>query len=201
MNVNGRNVLACLYVISDHVSQLHPVVDVYPLPHLPVVRDLVVDMKHFYNQYNSIDPWLKYRSVNDCAKPVVHGLDPKVVNNLRITVSGPEREIYQSVKDRKLLDGLYECILCACCTTSCPSYWWNREKYLGPTILMQAYRWIIDTRDDYALERLKQLDDQFKLYRCHVILNCVKACPKKLNPAEAIANAKDLVHIMHEMHL
>jgi len=116
---------------------------------------------------------------------------------MEVKVKPPRKENYQSREDRLLLDGLIECILCACCSTSCPSYWWNRDKYLGPAVLLQAYRWIIDSRDDYTIERLKDLDDVYKLYRCHTILNCVRCCPKHLNPAEAIGNTKDLISILH----
>lgn len=199
MNIDGKNRLACLTVMDHIVSYTKPYVDVYPLPHMPVVKDLVVDMKHFYQQYSSISPYLKHREPQACVKPIIESLNDDVLSNLRITVSPPSKEIYQSKADRKLIDGLYECILCACCSTSCPSYWWNREKYLGPAVLLQAFRWIIDSRDDFTEDRLKYLNDAFKLYRCHTILNCVKACPKGLNPAEAISNIKDMIHIMEEM--
>ena len=132
-----------------------------------VVKDLVPDMTNFYAQYASIEPWLKSKKA-----------PPK------------NKERLQSTKDRAKLDGLYECILCACCSTSCPSYWWNPEKYLGPATLLQSYRWIIDTRDGSKKERLSELDDNFKLYRCHTIMNCTSACPKSLNPAKAIASIK-----------
>ena len=130
-----------------------------------VVKDLVPDMSNFYDQYKSIKPWLHQKG-----------------ESTEITT-----ENRQSVEDRKKLDGMYECILCACCSTSCPSYWWNPERYLGPAVLLQAYRWIADSRDEMTKERLRQLDDEFKLYRCHQIMNCVRVCPKGLNPARAIA--------------
>jgi succinate dehydrogenase / fumarate reductase iron-sulfur subunit len=144
-------------------------VKVYPLPHLPVIKDLVPDLTHFYAQYASIKPWLQ-----------------------TITLP-PERERLQSKEDRAKLDGLYECILCACCSTSCPSYWWNGDRYLGPSILLQAYRWIVDSRDEFTGERLDDLEDPFRLYRCHTIMNCTKTCPKGLNPAKAIAEIKKMM--------
>ena len=134
---------------------------------MEVVKDLVPDMTHFYAQYESIKPWLKSDT------PV-----------------SADKERLQSEEDRQKLNGLYECILCACCSTSCPSYWWNGDKYLGPAILLQAYRWLVDSRDDADSERIEELEDPFKLYRCHTIMNCTKACPKGLNPAEAIAQIK-----------
>jgi succinate dehydrogenase / fumarate reductase iron-sulfur subunit len=134
---------------------------------MSVIKDLVPDLTHFYAQYASIEPWLKTDT------PVEQG-----------------QERLQSVEDREKLDGLYECILCACCSTSCPSYWWNGEKYLGPAILLQAYRWLADSRDEASGKRLDALEDPFKLYRCHTIMNCTKTCPKGLNPAKAIAEIK-----------
>ncbi len=166
MNMNGRNGLACTTAIED----LKGDVRVTPLPHMDVIKDLVPDFTHFYAQYASIEPWLK------TATP-----EP----------SGKER--LQSPEDRAKLDGLYECILCACCSTSCPSYWWNADKFLGPAILLQAYRWLADSRDEMAGERLDQLEDPFRLYRCHTIMNCSNACPKGLNPAKAIAETKKLL--------
>jgi len=163
MNINGTNNLACLCKIDDDTSQTAAI---YPLPHMYVVKDLVPDMSNFYDQYRSVEPWLQ--------------TDSKV----------PEKEHKQSVAERKQLDGLYECILCACCSTSCPSYWWNSDKYLGPAVLMQAYRWMIDSRDKNTKARLAKLEDPFSLYRCHTILNCTKTCPKGLNPAKAIAAIK-----------
>ena len=140
-----------------------------PLPGLPVIRDLIVDMTQFFKQYNSITPYL----INDTLPP--------------------EKERLQSPEEREELNGLYECILCACCSTSCPSYWWNGDRYLGPAVLMQAYRWLVDSRDEATGERLDALEDPFKLYRCHTIMNCAKTCPKGLNPAKAIAEVKKLM--------
>ncbi|MDQ2955315.1 MAG: succinate dehydrogenase iron-sulfur subunit, partial [Pseudomonadota bacterium] len=162
MNIDGVNTLACTCAMDD----VKGAVRIYPLPHLPVVKDLVPDMTMFYAQYASIEPWLKTQSPT------------------------PQKEWRQSREDRAKLDGLYECILCACCTTSCPSYWWNGERYLGPAALLQAERWLVDSRDEATGERLDFLEDPFRLYRCHTILNCSKACPKGLNPAKAIAEIK-----------
>lgn len=133
-----------------------------------VIKDLVPDLTHFYRQYKSIEPWLKTKTPNK--------------------VEGKEN--YQSIADRKKLDGLYECILCACCSTACPSYWWNSDVYLGPAVLQQAYRWIIDSRDQYGYERREALQNTFSIYRCHTIMNCAKTCPKGLNPGKAIAEIK-----------
>ncbi len=166
MNIDGTNTLACTKAIDEVKSD----VAVYPLPHMPVVKDLVPDMTHFYAQYASIKPWIQTQ-----------------------TPPPPDRERLQSPEERKELDGLYECILCACCSTSCPSYWWNSERYLGPAILLQAYRWIADSRDEYTGERLDDLEDPFRLYRCHTIMNCTKTCPKGLNPAKAIGEIKKLM--------
>ena len=163
MNIDGTNTLACIKPIEDISGDIK----IYPLPHMKVIKDLVPDMSYFYAQYESIEPWLKTDS---------------------LAPSNSER--LQSIKDREKLDGLYECILCACCSTSCPSYWWNGDKYLGPAVLLQAYRWIVDSRDEYTGERLDALEDPFKLYRCHTIMNCTKTCPKGLNPAKAIAEIK-----------
>jgi len=165
MNIDGTNTLACTKAIGDVSGD----VKVYPLPHMPVIKDLVPDLTHFYAQYASIKPWLQ-------------SITPP-----------PERERLQSKEDRAKLDGLYECILCACCSTSCPSYWWNGDRYLGPSILLQAYRWIVDSRDEFTGERLDSLEDPFRLYRCHTIMNCTKTCPKGLNPAKAIAEIKKLM--------
>ncbi|MGE3770518.1 MAG: succinate dehydrogenase iron-sulfur subunit [Bdellovibrionales bacterium] len=165
MNIDGTNTLACLKAIDDVSGD----VKIYPLPHMPVVKDLVPDLTHVYAQYRSIEPWLKSES------------------------PAPERERRQSEEDRAKLDGLYECILCFCCSTACPSYWWSGEKFLGPAILLQAYRWLADSRDDATGERLDALEDPFKLYRCHTIMNCTKTCPKGLNPAQAIANIKGMM--------
>ena len=165
MNIDGTNTLACL---KGH-DEIKGDVAVYPLPHMPVIKDLVPDLSHFYAQYESIEPWLK------------------------TDTPAPTRERLQSKEDRAELDGLYECILCACCSTACPSYWWNGDRYLGPAILLQAYRWLADSRDEATGERLDALEDPFKLYRCHTIMNCAKTCPKGLNPAKAIAETKKML--------
>ena len=164
LNINGKNGLACITPLSDTVKKNKLVIR--PLPGLPVVRDLVVDMSLFYAQYEKIEPYLQ----NNSPAPAIERL--------------------QTPEDRAKLDGLYECILCACCSTACPSYWWNQDRYLGPAILLQAYRWINDSRDEATGERLDNLEDPFRLYRCHTILNCAKACPKGLNPGKAIASIK-----------
>jgi len=166
MNIDGTNTLACTKPIGDVKGK----VKIYPLPHMPVIKDLVPDMTHFFAQYASIKPWLQTN-----------------------TPPPPDGERLQSREERARLDGLYECILCACCSTSCPSYWWNADRYLGPAILLQAYRWISDSRDETAGERLDQLEDPFRLYRCHTIMNCTKTCPKDLNPGKAIAEIKKLM--------
>jgi len=169
MNIDGTNTLACLcYIEPKNEKKSAAATKIYPLPHMFVLKDLVPDMGNFYEQYRSIEPWLKSDK-------------PKEPN---------QAEYLQSREDRAKLDGMYECILCACCSTACPSYWWNADKYLGPAVLMQAYRWIEDSRDDHTLERLKKLDDPFKLYRCHTIMNCTKVCPKHLNPGKAVAHIK-----------
>ena len=172
MNIDGSNTLACLTYIDK--SNANPV-KLYPLPHMYVIKDLVPDMTNFAAQYQSIEPWLQTKT------PKADG----------------QAEYLQSQVDRKKLDGMYECILCACCSTSCPSYWWNADSYLGPAVLMQAYRWIEDSRDEFTQERLTRLDDSFKLYRCHTIMNCSKTCPKHLNPGKAIAHIKKKVAEMH----
>ena len=164
MNIDGTNTLACLKPIEDIKGDAA----IYPLPHLPVVKDLVPDLTLPYAQLASIKPWLETQS----APP-------------------PDSERLQSVADRNKLDGLWECILCFCCQTSCPSYWWNGDRYLGPAVLLQAARWINDSRDETTGERLDALEDPFKLYRCHTIMNCTSTCPKGLNPAKAIAGIKD----------
>ena len=174
MNIDGQNTLACLSPIDDQSSSSSKesttaATKVYPLPHMYVLKDLVPDMGNFYEQYRSIQPWLQ-------APPKAAGEEGS--------------EYLQTKQDRAKLDGMYECILCACCSTSCPSYWWNADTYLGPAVLMQAYRWIEDSRDNQTKERLEQLDDAFKLYRCHTIMNCTKVCPKHLNPGKAIASIK-----------
>jgi succinate dehydrogenase / fumarate reductase iron-sulfur subunit len=165
MNINGKNGLACI----TRVAELREPVEIRPLPGLPVVRDLIVDMSQFFKQYNSVKPYL-----------VNH--EPP-----------PEKERLQSPADREELNGLYECILCACCTTSCPSFWWNPDKFVGPAGLLQAYRFIADTRDQATGERLDDLEDPYRLFRCYSIMNCVDACPKGLNPTRAIGKIKDLL--------
>uniref|UniRef100_A0A2S1PUQ5 Succinate dehydrogenase [ubiquinone] iron-sulfur subunit, mitochondrial n=2 Tax=Gracilaria tenuistipitata TaxID=2510778 RepID=A0A2S1PUQ5_GRATE len=162
MNINGVNTLACLK--SLNTKEIF--ITIYPLPHMYVIKDLVPDLTHFYAQYRMIKPWL--------------------INNNLI----PKKEYLQSKRDRSELDGLYECILCACCSASCPSYWWNHDKYLGPAILLQAYRWILDSRDSNTRNRLKFLDHKMRLFRCHTIMNCSKTCPKFLNPGKAISSIK-----------
>jgi len=162
VNVNGRNRLACI----TPVAELSAPIEVRPLPGRPVVRDLVVDMSQFYRQYRSVDPWLQRN-------------DPL-----------PEQEILQSPAQRDQLDGLYECIMCGCCSTACPSFWWNPEKFLGPQALLTAARFLADSRDEASGARLRALDDPFKLFRCHTIMNCVEVCPKGLNPTKAIGHLK-----------
>jgi len=170
MNINGQNTLACLCYIDPKGEKKSSgdVVKIYPLPHMYVLKDLVPDMGNFYEQYRSIEPWLQTKNGK----------------------AEGQAEFLQTREDRAKLDGMYECILCACCSTACPSYWWNADKYLGPAVLMQAYRWIEDSRDDFKDKRLAELDDAFKLYRCHTIMNCTKVCPKHLNPGKAIAHIK-----------
>ena len=165
MNIDGTNTLAC----TKDMTSISGAIKIYPLPHMPVVKDLVPDLTRFYAQHASIEPWLKTDTPQ------------------------PEKEWRQSPEDRVKLDGLYECILCACCSTSCPSYWWNGDRYLGPAALLQAYRWLIDSRDEATGARLDNLEDPFRLYRCHTIMNCSNACPKGLNPAKAIAEVKKMV--------
>jgi succinate dehydrogenase / fumarate reductase, iron-sulfur subunit len=166
MNIDGTNTLAC----TKPIAEVKGDIKIYPLPHLPVVKDIVPDLTHFYAQYATIKPWISTQS----SPP-------------------PDRERLQSKEDREKLDGLYECILCACCSTSCPSYWWNGDRYLGPAILLQAYRWLADSRDESSGERLDELEDPFRLYRCHTIMNCTRTCPKGLNPAKAIAEIKKML--------
>jgi succinate dehydrogenase / fumarate reductase iron-sulfur subunit len=165
MNIDGTNTLAC----TKSMVEVKGPIAIYPLPHMSVVKDLVPDLTNFYAQHASVQPWLQ------------------------TITPAPEKEWRQSPSDRAKLDGLYECILCACCSTSCPSYWWNGDRYLGPAVLLQAYRWISDSRDEATGERLDNVEDPFRLYRCHTIMNCAKACPKGLNPAKAIADIKDLM--------
>lgn len=166
MNIDGTNTLACLCALEDIKGE----VKIYPLPHMPVVKDLVPDLNQVYAQYASIKPWLQ-----------------------SATPPPPDRERPQSPEESHVLDEPSKCILCFCCSTSCPSYWWNGDKFLGPAILLQAYRWIADSRDEYTGERLDDLEDPFRLYRCHTIMNCTKTCPKSLNPAKAIAEIKKLM--------
>ena len=166
MNIDGTNTLACLKPIEEVKGP----VKINPLPHMPVVKDLVPDLSQAYAQLRSIEPWLQA----DTPPP-------------------PDAERLQSTEERKQLDGLWECILCFCCTTSCPSYWWNGDRYLGPAVLLAAYRWISDSRDERTGERLDALQDPFKLYRCHTIMNCTQTCPKGLNPAKAIAGIKQML--------
>lgn len=165
MNIDGLNTLAC----TKGLDEIKGEVKIYPLPHMPVIKDLVPDLSNLYAQYQSIEPWLKTDTPQ------------------------PEGEWKQSREDREKLDGLYECILCACCSTACPSYWWNSDKYLGPAVLLQAYRWLADSRDEATGERLDDLEDPFRLYRCHTIMNCAKACPKGLSPAKAISEIKKMM--------
>jgi succinate dehydrogenase / fumarate reductase iron-sulfur subunit len=165
MNIDGGNALACTTGIDEVKGDIR----IYPLPHMPVIKDLVPDLSHFYAQHASIKPWLE------------------------TDTQAPEREWKQTVADRRKLDGLYECIMCASCSTACPSYWWNGDRYLGPAALLHAYRWIVDSRDEATPERLDDLEDPFKLYRCHTIMNCAKTCPKGLNPAKAIMEIRKLM--------
>ncbi len=165
MNIDGTNTLACIKSIDECKGD----VKVYPLPHMMVVKDLVPDLTNFYAQHRSIQPWLQTETTE------------------------PPKEWKQSREDREKLDGLYECIMCACCSTSCPSYWWNSDRYLGPAVLLQAYRWVIDSRDEATGERLDNLEDPFRLYRCHTIMNCTRTCPKGLNPGKAIAGIKQML--------
>ncbi len=190
MNINGINTLACINHIDINQTREYYI---FPLPHMPVIKDLVVCMKHFYEQYKSISPFLQTQSMLSITPVFINNYFLSLSSNLEFIVGAAQTENIQTKKNRLLLDGLYECILCACCSTSCPSYWWNRDKYLGPAVLLQAYRWVIDSRDDFVMDRLSQLNDQYKLYRCHTILNCVQVCPKKLSPAKAISNIKTLL--------
>ena len=162
MNIDGINTLACIYGLDEIKGDVR----IYPLPHMEVIKDLIPDLTHFYAQHASIMPWLETKT------------------------NRPAKEWRQSIEDRKKLDGLYECVMCASCSTACPSYWWNSDRYLGPAALLHAYRWIVDSRDEATGERLDMLEDPFKLYRCHTIMNCAKTCPKGLNPAKAIAEIK-----------
>ncbi|MEN9726826.1 MAG: succinate dehydrogenase iron-sulfur subunit [Burkholderiaceae bacterium] len=165
MNINGKNGLACITNLRD----LKEPIVLKPLPGLPVIRDLIVDMTQFFKQYHSVSPFL----INDTPPP--------------------EKERLQSPQEREELDGLYECVLCACCSTSCPSFWWNPDKFVGPAGLLQAYRFIADSRDQATSERLDNLEDPYRLFRCHTIMNCVDVCPKGLNPTRAIGKIKELM--------
>jgi succinate dehydrogenase / fumarate reductase iron-sulfur subunit len=166
MNIDGNNTLACLKPIEE----VKGAVKITPLPHMPVVKDLVPDLSQIYAQYRSVKPWIRAE-----------------------TPAPPDAERLQSKEERARLDGMWECILCFCCSTSCPSYWWNGDRYLGPAVLLQANRWIADSRDEATGQRLDELEDPFKLYRCHTIMNCTNSCPKGLNPAKAIAAIKQLM--------
>ena len=163
MNIDGVNTLAC----QKNIEECSDLINIYPLPHMKVIKDLVVDLKKAFEQFKSIKPWLSKKTPNN------------------------KKENYQSIEDRDKLDGMWECVMCFSCSTSCPSYWWNEDKYLGPAVLLQANRWIQDSRDEEKKERLNELDDSFKLYRCHSIMNCTNSCPKGLNPAKAIAEIKN----------
>ena len=166
MNINGVNTLACIQASDDIKGDIR----IYPLPHMPVIKDLVPDLTNFYAQYASIEPWLKSK-----------------------TPAPPDRERLQSREDQEKINETSACILCACCSTSCPSYWWNGDRYLGPAVLMAAHRWLVDSRDEATGERLDALEDPFRLYRCHTIMNCTRTCPKGLNPARAIADTKKML--------
>lgn len=203
MNINGKNTLACLYRVNyeemaKNLLPWTPKLNVFPLPHMPIVKDLVVSMSHFYAQYKSINPFLQENKIQtfieqEITTPISERTNKKITgNSITIKLNKPKTENQQTIKERNVLDGLYECILCACCSASCPSYWWNRDKYLGPAILLQALRWVVDSRDEKMIERMQHINDEYKLYRCHTILNCTDACPKNLNPAYAIATLKTL---------
>ena len=174
MNIDGVNGLACTKSAADIKDEIK----VYPLPHMPVIKDLVPNLNQLYKQYQSIEPWLQVKKKSEVG----------------------DKETFQSKQDREKLDGLYECIMCACCSTSCPSYWWNGEKYLGPAVLLQAYRWIIDSRDEERVKRFKKVADELKLFRCHTIMNCTNSCPKGLNPAKAIGSIKKML-VQHSKDL
>jgi succinate dehydrogenase / fumarate reductase iron-sulfur subunit len=167
MNIDGINTLACIKPIAE----VKGTIKISPLPHMPVIKDLIPDLSHAYAQYASVQPWLKESSAPDI----------------------PDGERLQSPQDRAKLDGLWECVLCFCCSTSCPSYWWNSDEYLGPATLLQSFRWIQDSRDEDLQQRLEHLNDEMKLYRCHTIMNCAKTCPKGLNPAKAISQIKQQI--------
>lgn len=168
MSINGKNGLACITPISEATAGKGELV-LRPLPGLPVIRDLIIDMSQFYKQYEKVKPYL----INDTPAPAIERL--------------------QSPEERAHLDGLYECILCACCSTSCPSFWWNPDRFIGPSGLLQAYRFLIDSRDTATEERLAALDDPFSVFRCHGIQNCVSVCPKGLNPTRAIGHIRNML--------
>lgn len=165
MNMDGTNWLACTRFIEDTDAPAR----IYPLANMRIVKDLVPDLTHLYAQYEMIEPWLQIRT------------------------AAPDRERLQAPEEREKLDGYYECILCFCCTSGCPSHWWNGDRFLGPAVLLQAWRWLTDSRDEATGERLDALEDPFRLYRCHTILNCTRTCPKGLNPGKAIAQIKKMV--------
>jgi succinate dehydrogenase / fumarate reductase iron-sulfur subunit len=165
MNIDGTNWLAC----TRFISELATPATIYPLANMRVIKDLVPDLTHVFAQYSLIEPWLRSKTLE------------------------PERERLQSLEERRRLDGYYECILCFCCTSGCPSHWWNADRFLGPAVLLQAWRWLADSRDEATGERLDNLEDPFRLYRCHTILNCTRTCPKGLNPGKAIANIKKML--------
>ncbi len=165
MNIDGQNTLACLCAMDS----VKGTIKINPLPHMPVVKDLVPDLNHVYAQLESIEPWMKTGTAT------------------------PSKERLQTPEEQALIDEASACILCFCCSTACPSYWWNADRFLGPAVLLMAYRWIADSRDEATGERLDQLEDPFKLYRCHTIMNCTRTCPKGLNPAKAIAEIKKLM--------
>ena len=168
LNINGKNGLGCITPLSETVKKDNKLI-IRPLPGLPVVRDLVVDLTLFYKQYEKVQPYLQN------------------------STTPPKKERLQTIEERAQLDGLYECILCACCSTSCPSFWWNPDKFLGPAALLQSYRFLADTRDDAKKERLKNLSDPFSVFRCHGIQNCVNVCPKGLNPTKAIGHIRTML--------
>jgi succinate dehydrogenase/fumarate reductase iron-sulfur protein len=189
MNINGINTLACIKDLNIEFKKKY---FIFPLPHMPIIKDVVVCMNHFYKQYKSINPFLSVKRILTMNTSRIFN---EYKNSVEIYIINSTIENFQSKDERSLLDGLYECILCACCSTSCPSYWWNKDRYLGPAVLLQAFRWLIDSRDDSLINRLYGLDDEYKLYRCHTILNCVQTCPKNLSPANAISNIKSLIRL------
>lgn len=212
MNIDGQNYLACLCLMvpggeAEYARGGIRHVRVYPLPHARVKRDLIPDLQWLYTQHKNIQPWLQRRE--DMMKIELPEYKKKRLRAKRMENKGVKRagydkwslkfvknrEFYQSVQDRELLTGLYECVLCACCSTSCPSYWWNEALYMGPAVLLQAYRWIADTRDEYATNRIARLKGEFPALRCHTIMNCSSVCPKELNPGFVVAKVKKLMHV------